>query len=197
VNLSTAQIKSRGQSTFWIPRKPLERKQTPSPSKPQGHAIRRSANANQTPKPHRRRRAAKAKPHLSAAASETTRAGTTAALATKLMESLEALVAHIQGLSGSPEEVAHLHSLLKQADGDSLRAHAAALVPFLAHLSPGAHSLGYLYLLYGASLPPSVRPSRRTLAPDLRNHRLPPKLWSPNFPPLFAAGRRARLRAPI
>ncbi|PAN33394.1 hypothetical protein PAHAL_6G017500 [Panicum hallii] len=63
------------------------------------------------------------------------------------MESLEALVAHIQGLSGSPEEVAHLHSLLKQADGDSLRAHAAALVPFLAHLSPGAHSLGYLYLL--------------------------------------------------
>ncbi|XP_034600752.1 COP9 signalosome complex subunit 3 isoform X1 [Setaria viridis] len=63
------------------------------------------------------------------------------------MESLEALVAHIQGLSGSPEEVAHLHSLLKQADGDSLRSHAAALVPFLAHLSPEAHSLGYLYLL--------------------------------------------------
>ncbi|CAO2205585.1 unnamed protein product [Urochloa humidicola] len=63
------------------------------------------------------------------------------------MESLEALVAHIQGLSGSPDEVAHLHSLLKQADGDSLRNHAAALVPFLAHLSPAAHSLGYLYLL--------------------------------------------------
>ncbi|XP_022683564.1 COP9 signalosome complex subunit 3 isoform X3 [Setaria italica] len=63
------------------------------------------------------------------------------------MESLEALVAHIQGLSGSPEEVAHLHSLLKQADGDSLRSHAAALVPFLTHLSPEAHSLGYLYLL--------------------------------------------------
>ncbi|EES13281.1 hypothetical protein BDA96_07G023800 [Sorghum bicolor] len=63
------------------------------------------------------------------------------------MESLEALVAHIQGLSGSPEEVAHLHSLLKQADGDSLRAHAAALLPFLAHLSPETHSLGYLYLL--------------------------------------------------
>jgi len=78
------------------------------------------------------------------------------------MESLEALVAHIQGLSGSPDEVAHLHNLLKQADGDSLRAHAAALVPFLGHLSPGAHSLGYLYLLYGASL----RPSRRTLDPE-------------------------------
>ncbi|AQK51018.1 COP9 signalosome complex subunit 3 [Zea mays] len=63
------------------------------------------------------------------------------------MESLEALVAHIQGLSGSPEELAHLHSLLKQADGEPLRAHAAALVPFLAHLSPETHSLGYLYLL--------------------------------------------------
>ncbi|AQK78401.1 COP9 signalosome complex subunit 3 [Zea mays] len=63
------------------------------------------------------------------------------------MESLEALVAHIQGLSGSPEELAHLHSLLKQADGEPLRAHAAALVPFLAHLSPETHSLGYIYLL--------------------------------------------------
>ncbi|WVZ95341.1 hypothetical protein U9M48_041122 [Paspalum notatum var. saurae] len=50
------------------------------------------------------------------------------------MESLEALVAHI-------------HSLLKQADFDSLRAHAATLVPFLAQLSPATHSLGYLYLL--------------------------------------------------
>ena len=90
------------------------------------------------------------------------------------MESLEALVAHIQGLSGSPEELAHLHSLLKQADGDSLRAHAAALVPFLGHLSPGAHSLGYLYLLYGASL----RPSRRTLDPDPRTPRLPQTLVS-------------------
>ena len=71
------------------------------------------------------------------------------------MESLEAIVAHIQGLSGSPEEVAHLHSLLKQADGEPLRAHAAALVPFLAHLSPETHSLGYLYLLY---VPPFPRP---------------------------------------
>jgi COP9 signalosome complex subunit 3 len=76
------------------------------------------------------------------------------------MESLEALVAHIQGLSGSPDEVAHLHSLLKQADGDSLRAHAAALVPFLAHLSPDTHSLGYLYLLYVPRFPrpPSPQP---------------------------------------
>ncbi|GJN39801.1 hypothetical protein PR202_gb28943 [Eleusine coracana subsp. coracana] len=64
-----------------------------------------------------------------------------------MMESVEALVAHIQGLSGSPEELAHLHSLLKQADGDSLRANSAAFVPFLAQLQPETHSLGYLYLL--------------------------------------------------
>jgi COP9 signalosome complex subunit 3 len=71
----------------------------------------------------------------------------TKAAATAMMESAEALVAHIQGLSGSPEELAHLHSLLKQADGDSLRAHSAAFVPFLAQLQPETHSLGYLYLL--------------------------------------------------
>jgi COP9 signalosome complex subunit 3 len=64
-----------------------------------------------------------------------------------MMESAEALVAHIQGLSGSPEELAQLHGLLKQADGDSLRAHSAAFVPFLAQLQPETHSLGYLYLL--------------------------------------------------
>ncbi|XP_062195786.1 COP9 signalosome complex subunit 3-like isoform X2 [Phragmites australis] len=63
------------------------------------------------------------------------------------MESVEALVAHIQGLSGSPQEVAHLHNLLKQADCESLRAHSAAFVQFLAHLQPETHSLGYLYLL--------------------------------------------------
>jgi COP9 signalosome complex subunit 3 len=96
------------------------------------------------------------------------------------MESLEALVAHIQGLSGSPEELAHLHSLLKQADGDSLRSHAAALVPFLAHLSPGAHSLGYLYLLYAASLRPSPNPNP-TFEP-IAISLLPQILFSKLFP---------------
>ncbi|GJN39794.1 hypothetical protein PR202_gb28936 [Eleusine coracana subsp. coracana] len=71
----------------------------------------------------------------------------TTAASTAMMESVEALVAHIQGLSGSPEELAHLHSLLKQADGESLRANSAAFVPFLAQLQPETHSLGYLYLL--------------------------------------------------
>ncbi|KAL6658796.1 hypothetical protein ACP70R_002836 [Stipagrostis hirtigluma subsp. patula] len=76
------------------------------------------------------------------------------------MESVEALVAHIQGLSGSPGEVAQLHSLLKQADVESLRAYSAALVPFLANLQPETHSLGYLYLLEAFVCS----------APDLRDH---------------------------
>uniref|UniRef100_A0A0D3GVU0 COP9 signalosome complex subunit 3 n=1 Tax=Oryza barthii TaxID=65489 RepID=A0A0D3GVU0_9ORYZ len=63
------------------------------------------------------------------------------------METVETLVAHIQGLSGSGEELAHLHNLLRQADGEPLRAHSAALLPFLAQLHPSAHSLGFLYLL--------------------------------------------------
>jgi hypothetical protein len=121
-----------------------------------------------------------------------------AAAATPLMESLEALVAHIQGLSGSPEELAHLHSLLKQADGEPLRAHAAALVPFLAHLSPETHSLGYIYLLYVHLLRPNPNPHLRTHRRSL-SLSLPP----PNsnllltFPLLFAAGMRARHPLPI
>ncbi|RRT34298.1 hypothetical protein B296_00050000 [Ensete ventricosum] len=62
------------------------------------------------------------------------------------MESVEAVVAHIQGLSGSQEEVAHLHSLLKQSE-DALRSQAARLGAFLHQLDPSVHSLGYLFLL--------------------------------------------------
>ncbi|XP_072990884.1 COP9 signalosome complex subunit 3 [Typha latifolia] len=60
--------------------------------------------------------------------------------------SMEALVAHIQGLSSTPEEVAHLHSILKQSE-ESLRAHSSRLAPFLHQLDPSVHTLGYLYLL--------------------------------------------------
>ena len=62
------------------------------------------------------------------------------------MESVEAVVAHIQALSGSHEEVADLHSLLKQSEG-ALRSRAARLGPFLHQLDPSAHTLGYLFLL--------------------------------------------------
>ncbi|RZS20585.1 hypothetical protein BHM03_00053117 [Ensete ventricosum] len=56
------------------------------------------------------------------------------------MESVEAVVAHIQGLSGSQEEVAHLHSLLKQSE-DALRSQAARLGAFLHQLDPSVHRL--------------------------------------------------------
>ncbi|XP_042463914.1 COP9 signalosome complex subunit 3-like isoform X3 [Zingiber officinale] len=62
------------------------------------------------------------------------------------MESVEVLVAHIQGLSRSPDEVSHLHSLLKQSE-DALRSHASRLAPFLSQLDPSIHTLGYLFLL--------------------------------------------------
>lgn len=69
------------------------------------------------------------------------------------MDSVEALVAHVQALSGNPEEVSHLHSLLKQSE-DSLRSQASRLLPFLEQLDPSKHSLGYLYLLEAYSSGP-------------------------------------------
>ncbi|CAL9206354.1 unnamed protein product [Musa hybrid cultivar] len=72
------------------------------------------------------------------------------------MESVEAVVAHIQGLSGSQEEVAHLHSLLKQSE-DALRSQAARLGAFLHQLDPSVHTLGYLFLLEAYSSDPVCR----------------------------------------
>lgn len=62
------------------------------------------------------------------------------------MESVGAVVAHIQGLSGSFDEVAHLHSLLKQSE-DYLTSQGPRLALFLEQLDPAKHSLGYLFLL--------------------------------------------------
>ncbi|XP_020098309.1 COP9 signalosome complex subunit 3 isoform X2 [Ananas comosus] len=63
------------------------------------------------------------------------------------MESMEALVAHIEALSAIPEELPHLHSLLKQSE-DALRSQGPGLAPLLLHqLDPSKHSLGYLYIL--------------------------------------------------
>ncbi|THU43989.1 hypothetical protein C4D60_Mb02t02650 [Musa balbisiana] len=72
------------------------------------------------------------------------------------MESVQAVVAHIQALSGSHEEVADLHSLLKQSEG-ALRSRAARLGPFLHQLDPSAHTLGYLFLLEAYSSRPISR----------------------------------------
>ncbi|XP_031481582.1 COP9 signalosome complex subunit 3 [Nymphaea colorata] len=62
------------------------------------------------------------------------------------MDSVESLITHIQGLSGCPEDVSHLHSLLKQEE-DSLQSQGSRLGSFLHLLDPSKHSLGYLYFL--------------------------------------------------
>lgn len=62
------------------------------------------------------------------------------------MGSLENLVTQIQGLSGSVEDIAHLHTILKQAD-DSLQLESTLLNSLLDQVDPAKHSLGYLYIL--------------------------------------------------
>lgn len=62
------------------------------------------------------------------------------------MDSAETLIAHIQGLSGSLDDINQLHTHLNQAD-ESLRSEPQRLVAFLEQLDPSKHSLGYLYLL--------------------------------------------------
>lgn len=63
------------------------------------------------------------------------------------MDALDQLVAQVQALSGSEQDVVHLSSMLKQAD-DLLHAHALRLGYALTALDPAKHSLGYLYLLF-------------------------------------------------
>lgn len=62
------------------------------------------------------------------------------------MDSVESLVAQIQGFSGNLSDINHLHSLLKQSE-ELLRSQSARLVSSLAELEPSVHSLGYLYIL--------------------------------------------------
>lgn len=62
------------------------------------------------------------------------------------MNSMESMVAQIQGLSSTPQDLSHLHSYLKQSE-DLLRSESTRLAPLLAELDPSKHSLGYLYIL--------------------------------------------------
>ncbi|THG22831.1 hypothetical protein TEA_023144 [Camellia sinensis var. sinensis] len=64
------------------------------------------------------------------------------------MNSVESLVAQIQGLSSSGDDIAHLHSLLKQSE-ELLQSESTRLAVVLAELDPSKHSLGYLYILTG------------------------------------------------
>ncbi|KAL6960454.1 COP9 signalosome complex subunit 3, partial [Sarracenia purpurea var. burkii] len=72
------------------------------------------------------------------------------------MNSVEFLVAQIQGLSGSAEDITHLHNLLKQSE-ELLQSESTRLAAFLAELDPSKHSLGYLYLLEACTAVPNAQ----------------------------------------
>jgi COP9 signalosome complex subunit 3 len=62
------------------------------------------------------------------------------------VNSVEAVITSIQGLSGSPEDLSALHDLLRGAQ-DSLRAEPGVNFSTLDQLDASKHSLGYLYFL--------------------------------------------------
>ncbi|XP_010420055.1 PREDICTED: COP9 signalosome complex subunit 3 [Camelina sativa] len=63
-----------------------------------------------------------------------------------VMNSLEAVIASIQGLSGSAGDLSALHDLLRGAE-NSLRAEPDVNFSTLTQLDASKHSLGYLYFL--------------------------------------------------
>lgn len=62
------------------------------------------------------------------------------------MDSIETVIAQIQGLSGSNDDISHLSIVLNQAD-ENIQLQAQRLGPFLEQLDPSKHCLGYLYIL--------------------------------------------------
>lgn len=69
----------------------------------------------------------------------------------KKMDSVQALITQIQGLSSSAGDVSRLHSNLKQAE-ETIFSESARLFSALDQLDPSIHSLGYLYILYALLL---------------------------------------------
>ncbi|KAL3526317.1 hypothetical protein ACH5RR_010973 [Cinchona calisaya] len=72
------------------------------------------------------------------------------------MNSVEAVVAQIQGLSGSgstAQDLVHLHTLLKQSD-EFLSSDSGRAASLLSQLDPCIHSLGYLYILEACTSDP-------------------------------------------
>lgn len=67
------------------------------------------------------------------------------------MDTLDNIVAQVQGLSGSPEDLAHLAGLLKQCDDTISGKASARLLAALSLLDPVLHSLGYLVFLEAQS----------------------------------------------
>ncbi|XP_039157852.1 COP9 signalosome complex subunit 3 isoform X3 [Eucalyptus grandis] len=82
------------------------------------------------------------------------------------MGSIENLVTQIQGLSGSIDDIAHLHNILKVAD-ESLHAEPSALSSVLDQVDPAKHSLGYLYFLEAFTSGPVSKEQALTLIPIL------------------------------
>lgn len=72
------------------------------------------------------------------------------------MSSAESLVAQIQGLSGTVDDLNQLRNYLRQSD-DLLHSDTALLPPLLNELDPAQHSLGYLYILEACTLSPMSR----------------------------------------
>lgn len=64
----------------------------------------------------------------------------------KNMDSVQALVTQIQGLSSSAGDISRLHSNLKHAE-ETIFSESARFFPALDQLDPSIHSLGYLYIL--------------------------------------------------
>lgn len=62
------------------------------------------------------------------------------------LNSVESVLAQIQGLSNSAEDISQLHAFLKQSE-ELLLSESISLAPLLAQLHPSEHSLGYLYIL--------------------------------------------------
>lgn len=67
------------------------------------------------------------------------------------MDSLDNVLAQVQGLSSSPEDLTHLLSLLKQCEESIAAKPPARLLAALSFLDPALHSLGYLYILEAQS----------------------------------------------
>lgn len=62
------------------------------------------------------------------------------------MNSMESLVAQIQGLSSNASDITQLHNFLKQSE-DLLHSDFNRLLASLSELDPSIHSLGFLYIL--------------------------------------------------
>ncbi|GAV64306.1 PCI domain-containing protein [Cephalotus follicularis] len=82
------------------------------------------------------------------------------------MNSVESLIAQIQGLSSNILDMTVLINLLKNAD-DWLHTESTRLTPFLDQLDPVQHSLGYLYLLEACVSGPISKEQANTMLPTI------------------------------